>query len=609
MMGNKPFYKTPSFITATCLFFLFIFLFGNDFIPALRGWWSLLLILMRQKSAPFNVALIPSMIRMAMNTIIYAGVFLISIFVMAQFALPVYRLKDRIKAFSRMLFYMTPWRGPAVFVREGKLISRIGEEDNINPGVALVDLRSAIVLENDASSEEEHEEEELVKEPSKKKPLFTSQKISKKPAELEQAPPWVRIGGPGINFTDYGEKIRSIVDLRKQVRTEAGVKAFTRDGIEVLTNVFAVFTLSEPPDTIPVAYVGGRGKEHLFELKLTAGENATTTFEAKYKLDQDDAEEIHRFVELDYIETSAPADKISSMQSVRSPYVFDVQRVFAAAYGQTQRDITGQTTQWHELPQLIAAELFRNLLERYTYDYLYQFDNPDTNSKLPWAEEFKPELTRQLKYQGVLSYKLVRLASPRSLNMGRVSTWNEYPLDEDIFGHSVLTSDMEISSSKPLTAPKSLRERGIKVIAAGFSEMKVSPEMRSKMAERWRAHWDRDIAFNRAHQEREAMQIINSARTQTQRDSTFFLSNMLKQEPHSKEALALLLFQSLEAAATNEKGYKDFPPKEVLGMLQNLHRWLLIERQEMDTKKKKNKGDDHSHGGDAPSTPKPDGNP
>ena len=209
-------------------------------------------------------------------------------------------------------------------------------------------------------------------------------------------------------------------------------------------------------------------------------------------------------------------------------------------------------------------------------------------------------------YQGLLSYKLVRFTSLQSVNAGRVRNWNEDPFDDDIFGHSLQVSDLEMSSPKPLTTPKSLRERGIKVITAGFTEMKVSPEMRSKMAERWRARWDRDIAFNRAHQEREAMQIINSARTQTQRDSAFFLSNMLKQEPHSKEALALLLFQSLETAATNEKGYKDFPPKEVLGMLQNLHRWLLIERQEMDAKKKKNKGDDHSV---PPSSQKPDGNP
>jgi hypothetical protein len=81
---------------------------------------------------------------------------------------------------------------------------------------------------------------------------------------------------------------------------------------------------------------------------------------------------------------------------------------------------------------------------------------------------------------------------------------------------------------------------------------------------------------------------------------------MLKQQPHSKEALALLLFQSLEAAATNEKGYKDFPPKEVLGMLQNLHRWLLIERQEMEARKKKNKGDGHNGGHSSSNT---DANP
>ncbi len=608
-MDKKPFYRIPGFLAGAVFLLLFIYLFRSDFILALQGWRDLFLILFRRTPPPVDIALLPSMIRIAANILINLVVLLISVFVMAQFALPVYGLKDRYRAFQRLFRYITFRGGPAVFVREGKLISRVGEEDNTNPGVALVDLRSAIVLENEASSDAEQEEgEEMeIKESVKKGPPVTPRNALNKPNKLDQSD-WIRIEGPGVNFTNSGEKIRAVVDLRKQVRTQKDVKAFTRDGIEVLTNVFAVFSLSESPDTIPVAYVGGSEKEHLVALKMTPDEKDKkfVTFDDRYVLDQDDAEEIHRFVESEKVETSAAADKPLMPQPARSPYAFDPQRVFAAAYGQAQRAVTGENTQWHELPQLIAAELFRNLLERYTYDNLYQFDTSDVKSKLPWIEELKPELSRKLMYQGVLSYKLVRLAMPQSKIDGRSRAWNEHPLDENVFGRSLRVSDLEMSVPKPLTTPKSLRERGIKVIAAGFSEMKVSPEMRVKMAERWRARWDRDIAFSRAHQEREAMQIINSARTQTQRDSAFFLSNMLKQQPHSKEALALLLFQSLEAAATNEKGYKDFPPKEVLGMLQNLHRWLLIERQEMEARKKKNKGDGHNGG---PSSSKTDGNP
>jgi hypothetical protein len=601
-MSSIPLYKRPNFwrgFTAWGLLILFIISFRDDLTPALRGWWDLFLILFFKKSPPLDAILLHSMFKMTANIVVYLMVFLISIFVMAQFVLPVTSLKDRFKAFWRVLLYMTPLHGPAVFVRDGKLISRIDEEDNINPGVALVDLRSAIVLENEASSsEDDQEEHELdIEVVAKKKSLFVSRKSLKRPKELEQAS-WVRVGGPGINFTNYGEKIRDVVDLRRQVRTESNVTAFTRDGIEVSTNVFAVFSISEAPEIIPVAYVGGNRREHLFKLDLITEPNNTFIIKEKFELDSDDAEEIHQFVESGKVEAGAPVNKLSSPQPVTSPYLFDPQRILAAAYGQTQTVLTDQNTQWHELPQMIASELFRNLIGHYTYDYLYQFNDPD-NKILPWIDEFKPELSRKLMYQGLLSYKLVRLVSPLFTKGERVSKWNEIPLEEDNFGHPLQASDLEITSPRPLTAAKSLRARGIKIIAAGFTEMKVSSEMRSKMAERWSARWERDIASNRAHQEREAMQVINSARTQKQRDSTFLLSNMLKQEPHSKEALALLLFQSLETAATNEKGYKDFPPKEVLSMLQNLHRWLLIERQEMEAKKKKNDRND-GHDGSPP---------
>jgi hypothetical protein len=198
-------------------------------------------------------------------------------------------------------------------------------------------------------------------------------------------------------------------------------------------------------------------------------------------------------------------------------------------------------------------------------------------------------------YQGLMSYKVIRLAQHRTATKNsRLPNWNEDLLEEDLFLHLLRNSDLEMSLPRDLVTSKSLRDRGIKAVAAGFTELKVSQDIRMKMVERWKARWDREIAFAHARQDREAMQIINSARTQTQRDSTYFLSNILRQETHSKEALALLLFQALETAATDEKGYKDFPPKEVLSMLQNLHRWLLIERQDMEIKKKNHKSDAHS---------------
>jgi hypothetical protein len=91
------------------------------------------------------------------------------------------------------------------------------------------------------------------------------------------------------------------------------------------------------------------------------------------------------------------------------------------------------------------------------------------------------------------------------------------------------------------------------------------------------------------------MQIISSARNQAQRDNAYFLSNLFKEE-NSTEALALLLFQSLELAATDLKNHKELPPKEILAMLQNLHNWFLREKQEMDDRKRHHKEKGHPYG-------------
>ncbi|MFZ5877881.1 MAG: hypothetical protein ACOY0R_00775 [Chloroflexota bacterium] len=588
-METEPFYKRPAVwrrVLVWGLFGLFLFLFRADIFLFSSVLWNIV----TSWSLPvIEGEMLLSTARLLANVLVYMTVFLSSLFIVAQFVLPVHGWANRLKAFERLLFFLTPWRGPAVFVREGRLIKRIGEEDNVNPGVALVDLRSAIIVEQEYPWGEiiqDQDQTELHGAKEKRRALFSSK------SSQEQVYPYVRVGGPGVHFTEYGEKIRDVVDLRRQVRTESGVKAFTRDGIELQTNVFAVFSLSDPPDIIPVAYVGGRGREHLFALEMLTVDKNFIKIKAKHELDPEDAEEIHKAVETGLITPATAGTSSQTSLRGKSPYVFDEQRVFAAAYGQAQRTLPGPNLLWHELPQLLAAELFRDLLEQYSYDYLYKLDDPHS---LPWLEEIKPRLSRKLLYQGMLSYKVVRLSHTHGTgSRARLARWNENPLSDANFEHSIAVQDLEMSLPRDLTTPKPLRDRGIKAVAAGFTDLKVSEDIKMKMVERWKARWEREIAFARAKQEREAMQVINTARTQTQRDSTYFLSNMLKQEQHSKEALALLLFQALETAATDEKGYKDFPPKEVLGMLQNLHRWLLMERQDFDYKKKAHKSSGHS---------------
>jgi hypothetical protein len=56
-------------------------------------------------------------------------------------------------------------------------------------------------------------------------------------------------------------------------------------------------------------------------------------------------------------------------------------------------------------------------------------------------------------------------------------------------------------------------------------------------------------------------------------------SNFTQDKPHSKEARALRLFMALEAAATHPEE-SGLTAKDISAMLQNLHRWLLLEPKE-----------------------------
>ncbi len=566
-------------------FFLFLILFRRelgfvrDYLLGVLGSTAPLVAAI----AGLEPVIIYAGLKILTNIFVFCGVYFISLFVIAQFILPVRTLHERRMAGGRLLNYWFGRHGPAVFVREGKLVARVGEAENISPGVALVDLRSALVVEQTYPwVSEDGTGPDGDSAPPQPRSSFLSGRRS---SSQEDQYPVARVYGPGINFTQWGEKIRNVIDLRPQLRREAGVKAFTKDGIEIETRVFAGFSLSSPPEVISVGYVGGCALENLYGLVIKEKSPGAVAIAGKYGLDPEDAREIHDYVMsgAKIAKAAAPVAVPASQSAIEPPFPFDEQRIFSAAYGQAYRGSSDPKTQWDELPGLVAVEIFRSHIGQYTYDYLYLVDDP---KRTPWMDEVKPEFSRKVRHQGLLSFKLVRFA--RSNRSGAMVRWNVDPFDEKHFGQVLHESALEYSSPRPLqnTFCKPLREHGIVIIFAGFSELKPPPVVRTRMAERWKAKLDLEIKTILARNERETMQVINNARTQAQREATYYLSNLLKREKHSKEALALLLFQALQAAATDEKRHKDLPPREIIAMMQNLHRWLLLEWEESEAKKK-----------------------
>src|SRR5688572_11748474 len=100
------------------------------------------------------------------------------IYFFSQFVLPIQNPKDRREIAARVGNFETGRRGPALFVKNGRVITHEGEQDNRGAGVILLDTASALVLRTDT--------------------------------EIRDTV------GPGIKFTHGDEYIAGSVDLRSQ---------------------------------------------------------------------------------------------------------------------------------------------------------------------------------------------------------------------------------------------------------------------------------------------------------------------------------------------------------------------------------------------------------
>lgn len=179
----------------------------------------------------------PNVLALVTDTALCIGGFAFWVFFFGQFVLPTHTIKERLSVPPRLFNMLGTEKGPAIFIKEGKVIERGDEGTRNGPGMILLDTASAALLHRRG------------KEP--------------------------RAVGPGLVFTEKNELIANTVDLRTQVRIlgpkpndvifydeEQGdpladdpdarlvrdarrlqTSGLTRDGIEVVPNIVTVFRL------------------------------------------------------------------------------------------------------------------------------------------------------------------------------------------------------------------------------------------------------------------------------------------------------------------------------------------------------------------------------
>ncbi len=229
----------------------------------------------------------------AFGVFVLVSVSLFWLFLLSRFVLPIRTIKDWRKSFSQLWVSLWGSHGPAVLVKGGHLISKPSELQRRGRGVARLDFNSAVVLERRAMF---HPGWRRNYEKMKKRAL-------KKGSKLKRA----HVEGPGVVFIQPIESLRGVADLRTQFRIRPGVQAYTRDGIEVDSPVWILFTLGQPPEILDVTYDGAREAKNLRVINFD--DDATITLENSEKrrgllvkglvdeLDESDKTEIHLFVQ------------------------------------------------------------------------------------------------------------------------------------------------------------------------------------------------------------------------------------------------------------------------------------------------------------------------
>ena len=476
--------------------------------------------------------------------------------VIAQFTLPVETQWERIKSYQRLQLYKAGRHGPTIYVKEGKQIGKPDELLSSKPGVILGDLCTAVALEKNIAPKPITEKSSS---PAKYKTSRNQTDLFQNRGNQSTTSQPVRVLPPGLVFTEQGETIRGVVDLRPQIRTyDKPVQAHTRDGIEVNCTISVSFTLGQKPEIIKVAYNGEPKYENVNVIHIAEDGKSIKLID---ELETIDKIEIHNYV----LENPSPLDEIDNTQRVKtkadqkkslSPFEFDPKRIFAAIYTTSKERHEFSDVNWTELPGQIAVEKFRQLLQEHYYDSLYKRIEQD-NLK-PKLNELKEKFNIKVRNLGVLSYQFVSRKDGELIS------------DQDEWESQLFN----IYPSQELRSPQILRMRGIKIIRAGFSELKpVDPKVKDRLLEYWSANLSKEAEFILAEMDLEMKRIITQARLHAQLDMSYSLASLLSDKNLSTEAILLGLMQNLEAVAADPTTRR-LLPSDTFSLLRGLWEWI-----------------------------------
>ncbi len=537
---GKRFYERPDFwprIMGGTFLLIFVVAFHSEIFLVLRLMFAFFQLILNRPVNPPSSDTPKALMILGVNIIAYLGVYFIILKWVSLFVLPTQTPHERQQVYERLTQYIFKLHRPAVFVKNGELITRKEEEleNELGRGwfasLAFVDLASAIVLE------------------SRSHPAMIN--LSKPAASLAGHRPPIRALGPGIGFLRPGERIRGSVDLRKQFRSIKNVRGFTSDGIELETNVNVIFALGQSPEVMTVIDTKENGLRVLTVDRETGRISAISD-----RIDTGDEREIFTNVQ-NQKPSRSNAMAFEQFSGNRPPFTFDEDHVIAAVISQPRNTRDGKLEKWTDLPAQVAVSVLLDELSRVSYDDLYSLDRSERECYL--YDQFKPEFKRKMIDLGILSYQFIQRKDSR------------IPSEGDLFnaGEYIIWDVSELHNPKPI------RDRGIKMIEVNFSDFKpVDTTIPEQRFDNWRSKWQKKTELTNAEVDLEIMRKMNHARAHAQREIIYNLSQIFKLPGYTQDAMAIRIFQALESVAANPATNR-LLPRDTLDMLKNFQRLLF----------------------------------
>ena len=430
----------------------------------------------------------------------------------AQFVLPIHTRSDRLKVIDRVWLRSMGGHGPAIFVKNGRLVESKDESLKRGPGVLWLDTASAVVTRTNTSL----------------KNFF----------------------GPGVHFIDANEKIASVISLHTQSHRigpekddnpfkaakdypseedykkvhdrSLAVSAITRDGIEVVPNISVTFKIDATP---------AKGKE--------AG--------SRFGFDQDAVERAARGEGID-----AGSDKD------RPNHVA-----------------------WNQLPTLMAADLWREYLSKFTLNDLFSasleplsdIPQPESNVEedygpmhpLPIGSGFFSRLLR--RFNNSFEKRIKKLAPEEETREVRSIEKHEtkkktsdskpqtaLQMINQLIKARLTQSAVPVldESGRPLEGFvlsqefKALRERGIKVNGVNVSNLRFNEEVENQLVQKWNTNWLENARADHNRVERLKFVYIENGCQKARQEHASTLGEVID-NPQDVESAVKLLLQQIQA--------------------------------------------------------------